>query len=466
MIRQSQKFLTQLYALCDFIVIQFVFIIAWWIRFESGWLEFSSPLPIGTYWFWAIVYGAVAIVVGYLTAFYTPKRKRNFSYEMIKIVEVHVISLLVLLSLLFLNEQMDISRKFLVIYLITNIIFVGIYRFIVKRALQYFREKGYNKQFVLVLGAGKLGQHFVQNLKRRPELGYEILGYLDDAPLKEEDEYGYPVLGSLERLEETLEKKPVDEVIIALPLAAHHKYGRIIDTCEKAGVKAHIIPDYFDYLPAKPYFDNFAGIPLINVRDVPLDEMRNRIIKRAFDIVFSLAAIIITLPVMCLIAIGIKLTSPGPILFKQERVGQNRRTFYMYKFRTMHVSTDEEADTGWTVKDDPRRTAFGRFLRQTSLDELPQFFNVLQGTMSVVGPRPERPYYVEQFKEEVPKYMVKHHIRPGITGWAQSHGLRGDTSIEERIKYDVFYIENWSFLLDIKIIIKTIINGFINKNAY
>ncbi|GAE09689.1 capsular polysaccharide biosynthesis protein [Paenibacillus sp. JCM 10914] len=203
---------------------------------------------------------------------------------------------------------------------------------------------------------------------------------------------------------------------------------------------------------------------MINVRDVPLDLTANRLFKRAFDILFSLIAIIVTSPIMIGIYLGIRFTSRGPVIFKQERVGLNRRKFHMYKFRSMKPLPEGASDMGWTIANDPRRTKFGTFLRKTSLDELPQFFNVLLGHMSVVGPRPERPYYVEQFKEEIPKYMVKHHVRPGITGWAQSNGLRGDTSIEDRIKHDIFYIENWSILFDIKIIFRTIRNGF--KNAY
>jgi Undecaprenyl-phosphate glucose phosphotransferase len=338
----------------------------------------------------------------------------------------------------------------------------------VKSALKHLREKGYNKQFVLILGAGSLGRQFYQNLQQHPELGFEVVGFLDDYQEKHAAPYTHykPIIGRIDDLEQILNEVIVDEVIIALPLDAHPKFGSIINVCEKVGVKALIIPDFYDFLPSRPYFDNFAGMPIINVRDIPLDEFRNRLLKRAFDIAFSVVAILITLPVMAIIAVAIKLTSPGPIIFKQERVGLNRRRFMMYKFRTMKVQPDIDSDTRWTVQNDPRRTKLGAFLRKTSLDELPQFFNVLFGHMSVVGPRPERPYFVEQFKEEIPKYMVKHHIRPGITGWAQSNGLRGDTSIEERIKHDIFYIENWSFLFDIKIIWKTIVNGFINKNAY
>jgi Undecaprenyl-phosphate glucose phosphotransferase len=275
-----------------------------------------------------------------------------------------------------------------------------------------------------------------------------------------------PIIGKLDDLEYVLKNHPIDEVIMALPLEAHSKYGQIIDACEKAGVKTLIIPDFFDLLPARPLLDNFAGIPLINVRDVPLDELSNRILKRWFDILFSLIAIVLTSPVMLAITICIKLTSPGPVLFKQERVGYNRKTFHMLKFRSMHVSSGKQSDTQWTVENDPRRTRFGAFIRKTSLDELPQFFNVLLGHMSVVGPRPERPFFVEQFRDEIPKYMIKHQIRPGITGWAQANGLRGDTSIQERIQHDLFYIENWTFIFDLKIIGKTIVKGLMNKNAY
>lgn len=469
MVRQSNSFLSQLYAIVDFISVQIVFLFSWWIKFESEFIPYDNALPFRRYLIWSIVYGGVAIIISYFLNFYTPKRKKRFSYELFTIIQIHIISLLVLLSFLFVFKELDISRSYLILFLVNNILVVSFYRYILKTTLKHYRQKGYNKQFLLIIGAGTLGKRFYKNVIQRPDLGYEIIGFLDDNQKEHEfdpDNYYKPILGKTSDLERLLEEKLVDEVIIALPLYAHEKYARIINVCEKAGVKTLIIPDFYSYLPSKPYFDNFAGMPLINVRDIPLDEFRNRFFKRAFDILFSAFAILITSPILIIIAIGIKLTSPGPIIFKQERVGLNRRTFMMYKFRSMRVQTEQSSDTNWTTEDDPRKTKFGAFLRKTSLDELPQFFNVLFGHMSVVGPRPERPYFVDQFKEEIPKYMVKHHIRPGITGWAQSNGLRGDTSIEDRIKHDIFYIENWSFLFDIKIIIKTIVNGFVNKNAY
>lgn len=468
MIRKNQRFLSQMYMAIDFVIIQLCHFIAWWLKFKSGLLVYQEALPLEVYSFWSVVYGFIAVMTGILFSLYAQTRKTRYADEALKLIQVHAISLFLMLSFMFLVKQVDISRMYLGIYMALNIMSIMVYRYILKRSLQSLRRRGFNKQFVLILGAGTLGCKFYDHLQQYPELGYEVIGFLDDRREWEDSESQRykPIIGKVEQLERILQSETVDDVVLALPLTAHSRFSRIISACEKSGVRTLIIPDFFDFLPARPYFDNFAGMPLINVRDIPLDLAGNRLIKRVFDIVFSLFAIIVTLPVMLLTAIGIKLTSKGPIIFKQERVGLNRRNFQMYKFRSMRFLPEDPPDNGWTTENDPRRTRFGAFLRRTSLDELPQFFNVLAGHMSVVGPRPERPYYVDQFREEVPKYMVKHHVRPGITGYAQANGLRGDTSIEERIEHDLFYIENWSILLDIKIILKTIINGFINKNAY
>lgn len=468
MIRQNQKILTQLYVLADLLCTLFVFLIAYWLKFQSELLYYVKSVPFSTYLLWGTIYSFSAIVVGFYLQFYSSKRRKNYSFEFLKITQIQSISFLGLLSLLYFTREVHISREFLGIFFVMNIMVITIYRYGIKKALSSFRRRGFNKRFVLILGAGSVGRKFYKNLLRHPELGYEVVGFLDDYQFEHEPKYRHmkPILGGLDTLGTRLNNEPIDEVIIALPLEAHAKYAEIIDLCEQTGVKTLIIPDFFDLLPARPFFDNFAGIPLINVRDVPLDELSNRMLKRTFDIMFSLAAILLTSPIMLFAVIGIKLTSSGPILFKQERMGLDRKNFNMYKFRSMRVSSNRVADTQWTTKNDPRRTRFGSFLRGTSIDELPQFFNVLFGHMSVVGPRPERPHFVNQFKEEIPKYMVKHQIRPGITGWAQTNGLRGDTSIEDRIVHDLFYIENWTFVFDLKIIVKTVVKGFVNKNAY
>lgn len=469
MIRGREKFLTRLYMTFDFIFIQIAFFLAWVIRFRIvNDVDASSVLPFKEYFLWNLSYSLIYLVIAFFVRLYVSKRKAKFATEMFKISQAHVFSMFVLLSLLFTVKIMDVSRMFLAIYIISAIFLSVMYRFMIKQTLRQLRRKGYNRQFVLVLGAGTVGKKYVENLMNHPEYGLDVLGFLDDYRTEEADcNYSkFKIIGKVNQLHNVLEEKIVDEVVIALPLTAFSKYQHIIATCEKAGIRVTIVPDFFDVLPANPHFEQFGDLPIINIRDIPLDEQVNRFGKRIFDIVFSLTVLILTSPLMLAIAIGIKISSPGPVFFKQERVGLNRRTFMMYKFRSMKMMDESASDTQWTVENDPRRTKFGTFLRKTSLDEFPQFYNVLIGDMSIVGPRPERPYFVDQFKEDIPKYMIKHQVRPGITGWAQVCGLRGDTSIEERIKHDIYYIENWTQLFDIKIILKTVINGFVNKNAY
>lgn len=269
-------------------------------------------------------------------------------------------------------------------------------------------------------------------------------------------------LGNFDNLEATLEKYHPDEVVSAVELEDYCRTPQIISACEKSGTKLSIIPIYAEYMSAHPQFDNLKGIPLMNIRRIPLDNWANAFCKRAVDVAGSLLLILLTSPVMLVCAAGVRLSSPGPVIFKQKRVGLNKKIFYMYKFRSMRVN--DEQDTHWSGDRDSRKTAFGAFLRKCSLDEFPQFFNVLKGDMSLVGPRPEIPYYVEQFREDIPLYMVKHQVRPGITGWAQVNDLRGDTSIEDRIAHDIYYIENWSLLFDLKILLITVFGGkFLNS---
>ena len=258
----------------------------------------------------------------------------------------------------------------------------------------------------------------------------------------------------------------LDEIAITLGLNEYYKLERIVAMCEKSGVHTKFIPDYSNIIPTKPYTEDLQGLPVVNIRHVPLTNTFNMMMKRIVDFFGAVGAIVIFSPVMLITAICIKATSRGPLIFTQERVGLHNKPFRMYKFRSMEVQSKAEEKKGWTVKNDPRITPVGRFIRKTSIDELPQLFNVLKGDMSLVGPRPERPQFVEKFREEIPRYMVKHQVRPGMTGWAQVNGYRGNTSIRKRIEYDLYYIENWTMGLDIKILILTVFKGFVNKNAY
>jgi Undecaprenyl-phosphate glucose phosphotransferase len=316
----------------------------------------------------------------------------------------------------------------------------------------------------LVVGDGELACNFAEKINKRKYLGYAISGFLGYNHKTGEKISGIEVLGKINEFEEFLSKNDYDRVIIAISLKCYDNLTELVDICESQGVKAEIIPDYYKYLPAKPSVDMIGELPIINIRYIPLDDAFNKFIKKTSDIVVALIAIILTSPIMIIVAIATKLSSPGPIIFKQERIGFRKKPFMMYKFRSMKVQDESEEVSKWTTEDDPRKTKIGSFIRKTSIDELPQFFNVLKGEMSVVGPRPERPYFVDEFKKEIPKYMVKHQVRPGLTGWAQIHGCRGNTSIKKRIDYDIEYVETWYFGLDILIMWKTLVRR--NTNAY
>ena len=277
---------------------------------------------------------------------------------------------------------------------------------------------------------------------------------------------GINVIGCTDDLQIILPENKLDEIVITLGLDEYNKLRKIVNMCEKSGVHTKFIPDYNNIIPTKPYTEDIQGLPVINIRHVPLNNWINRFMKRSMDIFGALVAIILFSPIMLVVSIIIKVTDPGPLIFKQERIGLKNKPFYMYKFRSMVVQKEKDEKKGWTVKNDPRVTPIGKFIRKTSIDELPQLFNILKGDMSLVGPRPERPLFVEKFKEEIPRYMIKHQVRPGLTGWAQVNGYRGDTSIRKRIEHDLYYIENWTLGFDIKIILLTFLKGFINKNAY
>ena len=293
-----------------------------------------------------------------------------------------------------------------------------------------------------------------------------VRGILDDSVPAGTLYKGVKVLGRIENLLYILPENKLDEIAITLSLKDYDHLERIVDICEKSGVHTKFIPDYNSMFPSRPYTEDLMGLPVINIRYVPLTNTLNWVAKRVMDVVVALVGIVISSPVMLISAIAVRCTSKGPVIFRQERIGLHNKPFPMYKFRTMEVQKPSKEKEGWTTKDDPRVTKVGRFLRKTSIDELPQLFNILKGDMSVVGPRPERPQFVDKFREEIPRYMVKHQVRPGLTGWAQINGYRGDTSIKRRIEYDIFYIENWTLSFDIKIMFLTLFKGFINKNAY
>ena len=411
------------------------------------------------------------LLLYYAFNLYTPKRVQGRRLEFSNIVISNTVGLLILLAGFFIGlsyseELKNFSRSMFFYFFLINIVMEELERLLIRAFLRNIRRKGYNQKHILLVGYSKAAEQYIDRIRQNPQWGYQVRGILDDNIARGTMYKGVKVIGSIGNLAYILPENKLDEIAITLGLEEYYKLGRIVTECEKSGVHTKFIPDYGNIIPTRPYTEDLMGLPVINIRYVPLSNTFNAMVKRMTDIVGSLICIVIFSPIMFVSAVLVKATSKGPLIFKQERVGLHNKPFWMYKFRTMYVQTEEEEKKGWTQKNDPRVTSVGKFLRKTSLDEFPQLFNVLKGDMSLVGPRPERPQYVEKFREEIPRYMIKHQVRPGMTGWAQVNGYRGDTSIKKRIEYDLYYIENWTLGLDLKILFLTVFKGFINKNAY
>lgn len=465
MIRENQKYLNRLQVFLDLIIILISFLIAYYIRFYQmddaiHSLTFEQNLrPI-------LLSIPLYLLFYNIFDIYSTRRTKPLHVELSAIAKTNILCAILIMVGLFIFKIVDYSRKSLMLFFVINTALTISTRLIIRIILKKYRRKGYNLKHCLVIGITDSSALFIDKVQKNKHWGYNIVGIISSPTNHSKKFKGSPIIGNTIELERILSEKAIDMVIVGVSGSDLTELAHILQVCEKSGVKTQIIPYYHKYIPAKPYMDDLDGLPVIDIRHVPLDNVFKNFFKRSFDITFALIAIIITSPVLLLAALMTKLSSPGPIIYKQERVGLNRKNFNMYKFRSMRVQTTEEEKDKWTTQHDPRKTKWGAFMRRTSIDELPQFFNVLKGDMSVVGPRPERPYFVNQFKETIPRYMIKHQVRPGITGWAQVSGYRGDTSIKKRIEHDLYYIENWTFSFDLKIIILTIFKGFINKNAY
>lgn len=467
MIKDNQKLFNRLHVLLDAVIIVIAYVAAWYFRFKSGFFALSSwYISLTQYMKYLVLIVPAYLALYYLFQLYTSKRVQGRRLEAWHIFQANIIGLLVFILYLYLAKLTDYSRKMLFVFFCFNVVFEVVFRNLLRYILRKYRKRGYNQKHVLLVGYSQAAEGYIDRVLSHPEWGYNIRGILDDNRTRGTEYQGIKILGTTENLSVILPENKLDEIVITLSLAEYHKLARIVGMCEKSGVHTKFIPDYNNVIPTRPYTEDILGMPVINIRHVPLSNAFNAFLKRCVDIFGALVAIILFSPVMLVTAIIIKMTSPGPLIFKQERIGKHNHPFYMYKFRSMVVQEEKAEKQGWTTKNDPRVTPVGKFIRKTSIDELPQLFNILVGDMSLVGPRPERPQFVEKFKEEIPRYMIKHQVRPGLTGWAQVNGYRGDTSIQKRIEYDLYYIENWTMGFDFKIIFLTFFKGFVNKNAY
>lgn len=395
---------------------------------------------------------------------YHPRRGLSFSDELFAIITGVILNLLVVLSLLFFFRGESFSRLVIGYFAICTVILTSFSHYILRSFMQYLRSRGFNLKSVLVIGTGKSAINFAETIQKHSIYGYTVKGFA--AGKKNLSPKKLKTVTNSGNLESYVKENNLDLIVYALSHEEGDSLKEVIDIADFYGIDLKVIPSYEEIVTAKGRVEVLDGIPIISIRNIPLRLGYNLVLKRIFDILFSLFFIILFSPFYLIIALLVKFTSKGPIFYKQERVGLDNKVFGMLKFRSMIVQTKEKSDTLWTVKDDPRVTVVGSVLRKLSLDETPQFFNVLLGDMSVVGPRPERPFYVEKFRNEHQQYMRRHAAKAGITGWAQVQGFRGDTSIEKRIEADIFYIENWSLLLDIKIILLTPLKAIIDRNAY
>ena len=393
---------------------------------------------------------------------YRPRRIGSRLSEVAAIAKASTVGALVLVSVMtFFFRKYDYSRVVIVYFWIFSIAAVSFARYVFREALRVARRRGYNLRYALVVGGGELATGVAQRVRSRPDTGIQILGLVGD----KQAAAGAQALGGFADLRAVLDAHQVDHVILAL---AHEEYGRLGGLLEAIGdepVTIHVVPDLGRFTSLRGGVEEFEGLPFVHLRESPLYGW-NQMVKRVFDVAFSLAVLALLSPILAALAAAVKLTSRGPVLYGQERMGLDGQRFRMMKLRTMRVDAEDASGPVWASAEDARRTPIGAFLRRFSLDELPQFVNVLRGEMSVVGPRPERPVFVERFRQTVPGYMLRHKVKSGVTGWAQVHGLRGNTSLEKRIEYDIEYIERWSFWLDLKIIGMTLFRVLFDRNAY
>jgi Undecaprenyl-phosphate glucose phosphotransferase len=456
-----QRFYNSIKLCADVLVLVAAFALAYWTRFFSGLPHESIPEQDAT-----LVSLAMVLVIFPVTFrqsnLYTTNRSRSHIGEVFEIFKATVFATLILVGVTYFFRE-RYSRATILLFVGYAFVGVSAIRVAFRSAFNELRRRGYNLKSILVVGAGELGQRVIETIDSHRELGFRVVGVLTRKPEKLGTLVkGAKVVGMIADVEKTLDANPVDQVIIALPIEESAALKELMERLALRTVDVKVVPDLYQYITLRGGLEEFGGLPIISLQGGPLEGW-NLIAKRAFDLLVAIPALLLSLPVMVALAALVKATSRGPVLFVQERMGMDGRTFKMLKFRTMHIDSGSDVAA---IRDDPRRTPVGSFLRRSSLDELPQFFNVLKGEMSLVGPRPERPVYIEEFKKQIPRYHLRHLVKSGITGWAQVNGLRGQTSIQKRIEFDLYYIENWSLLLDLKILVRTAFGGFLSKNAY
>ena len=472
MLKQHSNIFSFIFVALDFFILAFSYPLARYLVYGQSdlgclffFIYFSSGKNITDF---IILYTIIFIFFILLEKF---EFSSTFRIRTISNIVTNIIKFeMLLLSVFYVSKLIGIysyNEKTLLYYILITTLFFLIERITIKLVLNFIRKRGYNYKNYLIIGAGKLGIDFYEAVTKNFELGIKIIGFLDDKrevdDLISSEKIKEMILNETSQIENILKTMPIDNVIVTLPMTVEKKIIEITNICEKYGIKTELIPNYRKIVSSNPSLRIIENFPLIGIRNIPLENMFNRLIKRLLDLLLAIPGIILISPMLIIVMVIIKLTSKGPIFFKQRRTGLKQKEFNIIKFRTMKVNN--ESDIRQATKDDPRKTKFGEFLRRTNIDELPQIINVIKGEMSIVGPRPHMIAHTNKFYQEYDKYMVRHLVKPGITGLAQVNGWRGDSDIGTRVKYDIKYIENWSIWLDLKIIFLTFFGKKTKKNA-
>ncbi len=468
MLKKHAQFFKSLFFISDLLILSVAWILAYMVRYYTDlirppilgtppfliYIQFMFPLLV----IWSLFSKKIQL--------YRPRRIDHFLKELFDVAKCLTLTLIILIAVIYLLRRFEFSRLAFFYFWILGIGGLLSIRYLARKTLKMLRRKGYNNRYALIAGTGPLGLKVLEKLRLYPALGIQVLGFLT----RNEEEVGQkiqniPILGVYEDLTEILNEQKVDIFFVAISINDYDCFESLIEKVNGHLSEIKVVPASYEFLRLRAGMDELDDLPIVSLQGSPLYGW-DSVFKKIFDLILGTLILVIVSPVVVIISLLIKLTSEGPILYRQERVGMDGRTFQMFKFRTMKVDAEEETGPVWAKENDPRRTGIGAFLRKTSLDELPQLFNVLKGEMSLVGPRPERPHFVEEFRNRIPSYMLRHKIKAGMTGWAQVNGLRGNTSLEKRIEHDLYYFQNWSIGFDLRILFMTFWKGFFSKSAH
>ena len=467
MLRKHAQFFNSLFFLSDLVILSLAWILSYLLRFYAPRImpPFLGTPPFLTYVEFLFPLWVIWGLVSSRFSLYRPRRMEHFIGEFLDIAKSLTLTFFILIAIIYLSKRFEFSRMAFFCFWVMSILGLASIRFFARKTLKGFRKRGYNQRFALIAGAGELGQKTLEKMELFPALGIQVIGFLT----RKSEEVGkkirgIPILGVYEDLDKILGEEKIDIFFVALSINEYDCFESLIKKVQGHLSDIKVVPGSYEFLRLRGGMDELDDLPIVSLQSSPLYGW-NSVFKRIFDLGLGTLSLAMVSPLMLMISFLIKWTSEGPILYRQERVGIDGHPFQMLKFRTMRVDAEKETGPIWAEEKDYRRTTVGAFLRKTSIDELPQLFNVLKGDMSLVGPRPERPHFVEEFRKRIPSYMLRHKIMAGMTGWAQINGWRGNTSLEKRIEHDLYYIQNWSIGFDLKILFMTIWKGFFSKSA-